>query len=437
MEFILKSSKIIFRFANATPEELEVYRQVIDCKFDDLRELFLPFYGEDGTYFNPDIGVDELRIRYWQWNHDGVKDLLMDVNAWPGDNESGIIALKVGKRWLSLASNSDTHLYMKIPHAFEKQLELFSCIRQGSDACPSEDENIAKKIDKYFQSSSGKKAIRMEQQARDTYRKSYDDIQHLHDQLANDYLSEFTISAVERDLEYLDRIGYLNIRKSMGEESNIIYRKITWKNYQLVFIDDHYYNYIYLIDNGLIEIMNDGYLVPLKDDPLLNELRKRSFTLNKIITSKSESSNPINLFPKLSDLIPSSISLVSNPPISKSVWQRSQSNSEIILPQIPKQTIPLSILPQIPKQTVPHPPIPQPINPKLSFPDMVVVFSGFRDPELKSRIEEQEGRVTTAISGKTTLVLIKNSSNKTGKVIDAETRGISVMLKEDFIQQYF
>jgi hypothetical protein len=42
----------------------------------------------------------------WKWKHDGITDIFVDMNAWPGDNESGAIFLNDQIIFI----NSDTNL---------------------------------------------------------------------------------------------------------------------------------------------------------------------------------------------------------------------------------------------------------------------------------------------------------------------------------------
>jgi hypothetical protein len=46
------------------------------------------FFDEDQDYY-----WGEIMIRTWEWTHSGRTDYLIDMNAWPGDNEAGLIFL--------------------------------------------------------------------------------------------------------------------------------------------------------------------------------------------------------------------------------------------------------------------------------------------------------------------------------------------------------
>lgn len=67
---------------------------------------------------------------------------------------------------------------------------------------------------------------------------------------------------------------------------------------------------------------------------------------------------------------------------------------------------------------------------------MTVVFSGFRDSNLQDQIKERGGKVTTSISGKTTLLILKNLNDGKGKAEEAAKRGIPTISLEQFVSQY-
>jgi len=62
----------------------------------------------------------------------------------------------------------------------------------------------------------------------------------------------------------------------------------------------------------------------------------------------------------------------------------------------------------------------------------IIVFTGIRDKVLEAQIEARGGKVSSAVSGKTTLVVAKNPEDATGKVKDAMERGIRVVDIETF-----
>jgi len=66
----------------------------------------------------------------------------------------------------------------------------------------------------------------------------------------------------------------------------------------------------------------------------------------------------------------------------------------------------------------------------------VIVFSGFRSRELEDKIVASGGRVASAISGKTTILILKQVGTGKGKEQDALERGIKVFDLASFQQQY-
>lgn len=61
-----------------------------------------------------------------------------------------------------------------------------------------------------------------------------------------------------------------------------------------------------------------------------------------------------------------------------------------------------------------------------------IVFSGFRDEELKFQIDESGGQVVTSVSSKTDILVVKDKSKSTGKIEKAKELGIKVMSKKEF-----
>jgi DNA ligase (NAD+) len=65
-----------------------------------------------------------------------------------------------------------------------------------------------------------------------------------------------------------------------------------------------------------------------------------------------------------------------------------------------------------------------------------IVFSGFRDKELEGQIIQLGGKVTTAVSGNTSLLVIKDMNDRKGKAEAAEKKGIPIIDRETFIRTY-
>ena len=75
----------------------------------------------------------------------------------------------------------------------------------------------------------------------------------------------------------------------------------------------------------------------------------------------------------------------------------------------------------------------------LQVRDETIVFSGFRDQELETKIKASGGRVTTAISKLTTIVIIKELTNKAlgaSKAVKAKELGIKLVTLAEFLNVY-
>lgn len=64
------------------------------------------------------------------------------------------------------------------------------------------------------------------------------------------------------------------------------------------------------------------------------------------------------------------------------------------------------------------------------FQGKTIVFTGFRDDEMEAAIKAAGGKVTTSVSGKTSLVVAANPNEESGKLQKARELGIQIMSKE-------
>jgi DNA ligase (NAD+) len=64
------------------------------------------------------------------------------------------------------------------------------------------------------------------------------------------------------------------------------------------------------------------------------------------------------------------------------------------------------------------------------------VFSGFRSKELEQNIEDRGGKMSTSVSNKTSGMVVAKSCKATGKVTKAQSLGIPVYTKEEFIEKF-
>jgi DNA ligase (NAD+) len=71
------------------------------------------------------------------------------------------------------------------------------------------------------------------------------------------------------------------------------------------------------------------------------------------------------------------------------------------------------------------------------FEGKIVIFTGFRDEKLEKFIESNGGKVSTSVSGKTSLVVyVPDSKGESSKVTKAKELNIQLMTKDEFIKKY-
>ncbi len=73
---------------------------------------------------------------------------------------------------------------------------------------------------------------------------------------------------------------------------------------------------------------------------------------------------------------------------------------------------------------------------KISFKDMKIVFTGFRDSGLQEKIENAGGKVSTSVSSKTTLVVYADNEKSSSKLDKANELGIETINKSNFIKKF-
>jgi len=61
-----------------------------------------------------------------------------------------------------------------------------------------------------------------------------------------------------------------------------------------------------------------------------------------------------------------------------------------------------------------------------------VVFTGFRDDNLEKMIKKLGGKIGSSVSKNTFVVVTKDKDDKTGKVLQAEKVGVTVMEPNEF-----
>lgn len=72
----------------------------------------------------------------------------------------------------------------------------------------------------------------------------------------------------------------------------------------------------------------------------------------------------------------------------------------------------------------------------ISFKDMKILFTGFRNKEWETLIEKHDGKVITSISKNTTLVVAADPDESSSKLEKARSLEIKIMSKEEFEKEY-
>jgi DNA ligase (NAD+) len=71
------------------------------------------------------------------------------------------------------------------------------------------------------------------------------------------------------------------------------------------------------------------------------------------------------------------------------------------------------------------------------FANKTIVFTGFRDPELKKQIIKNGGKVSDSVSSKTYILICADSTDQsTSKFKKAESTGTKIMTKTEFLKKY-
>ena len=71
-----------------------------------------------------------------------------------------------------------------------------------------------------------------------------------------------------------------------------------------------------------------------------------------------------------------------------------------------------------------------------TFSGMLVVFTGVRNAAMEDAITNAGGKIGSGITGKTTLVVAKDTTENSSKLNTAREKGIPIMNIEDFGKKY-
>lgn len=306
-EFKLTSCKWIFRHEDLKPDEEKYWLHHLNQDGfvpENPRAIFKPFYGEESIYNNEDYATDELRVRRWNW----LGNELVDINAWPGDNESGVITID-GEIFIN---NGDANLYLvddDKDYGFKDRLEFFSELRGALTRDEDMIDFDVVGIEEFRASDQGKASIEIETNAFDKYRVAHKAITDEHFRLQNLYLCEFILlrtqpqpqrhdqwSRLERfnpadKFKIAEEIGYNCQKTCFGNyDENTQFKFIQWnptgsdKSYILVSIYENYHFDTYLLDEqGKIgpKVYEGNYNVLTSEDryaEIIKALRPRIYS---------------------------------------------------------------------------------------------------------------------------------------------------------------
>ena len=76
------------------------------------------------------------------------------------------------------------------------------------------------------------------------------------------------------------------------------------------------------------------------------------------------------------------------------------------------------------------------VNWASNLEDMKILFSGFRDSALEKNIVDRGGKLVTSISKNTSLLVVKDKSESSSKIIKAKELGVDILLKDEFLSKY-
>lgn len=77
------------------------------------------------------------------------------------------------------------------------------------------------------------------------------------------------------------------------------------------------------------------------------------------------------------------------------------------------------------------------VNITNKFKDIIIVFSGFRNKDWEKKIEDEGGKISSAVSSKTTLLVVLDINQQNSKIIKAKELNILIIEKYKFEKDYF
>lgn len=312
-EWALQSCKMIYKLQDITELEAKLWMDHVNCNgftLTNQHEIFEPFDGEQVTYLN-DARTNQLRIRTWIWTApDTSQHTILDINAWPGDNESGVIAFDT----CAIMDNGDQNLNWINDKVFDKyefseREHFFAALRISVDydeEDDGDDDDIAIQIKLFKASEQGQAAKLIENKAWELYNTQFNAVLQQHTVLQNTYISEFKYLKCEP--KRISRYGCLqfNIEDVMAFALQIDYqlkpnyagrfddhtqfRFVQWGDKMLVTIFENYEINTYLLTDSKIDthVYTRKYLVTPYDfdNPILSLLAPRIHAYFKVLYDK-------------------------------------------------------------------------------------------------------------------------------------------------------
>ena len=72
----------------------------------------------------------------------------------------------------------------------------------------------------------------------------------------------------------------------------------------------------------------------------------------------------------------------------------------------------------------------------MSIKDKIIVFSGFRDDNLKAQIEKVGAKVASTLVKNANILIVKNASKASKKIDEAKAKNMEIIELEEFIKNH-
>ena len=134
-EFDFLSYKYVKNMSDFKNNELKLWKVILTEIYSDWAEI-----GDiNGDLFdenkNESIYEREIQIRKWLWTHNGKSEILIDMTAWPGDNEAG--GIFINDKLILVNSDQELGVTKITPKEFLSRIPAFEHIR--TQMCTHED----------------------------------------------------------------------------------------------------------------------------------------------------------------------------------------------------------------------------------------------------------------------------------------------------------